>query len=45
MAQLGKTYWSSLTLRMLRFLPAYGLGGIANMELRTYFRGQKDHSM
>lgn len=45
MAQLGKTYCSTLTLRMLRFLPAYGLGGIANMELRTYFRGEKDLKM
>lgn len=38
MSQLKKVYWSSLFLRMLRFLPAYGLGGIANIELRNYFR-------
>ena len=37
MQHLRSIYWSSLALRMLRFLPAYGLGGIANIELRCYF--------
>ena len=23
---------------MMRFLPAYGLGGIANIEMRKFFR-------
>jgi len=31
-------YFSTVGLRMLRFLPAYGFGGIANIELRKYFK-------
>lgn len=30
MVYLGSLYWNTLAMRMLRFLPAYGLGGIAN---------------
>jgi hypothetical protein len=33
---LGKIYTSSVALRMLRFLPAYGIGGVVNIELRKY---------
>lgn len=29
-------YWSTLALRMMRFLPAYGIGGICNIELRRW---------
>ena len=35
---LKAIYWNSLFLRMLRFLPAYGIGGIINIELRNYFQ-------
>ena len=38
MSHLGSIYWNSLALRMLRFLPAYGIGGIFNIELRNYFK-------
>lgn len=29
-------YFSTLALRMMRFLPAYGIGGICNIELRRW---------
>lgn len=32
-----KLYISAMTLRMIRFLPAYGLGGVFNKELRGVF--------
>lgn len=38
MQHMKAIYWNSLLLRMLRFLPAYGIGGIVNIELRNYFR-------
>eukprot|EP00919_Chromeraceae_sp_WS-2016_P016821 GHVR01040167.1.p1 GENE.GHVR01040167.1~~GHVR01040167.1.p1 ORF type:complete len:104 (-),score=2.32 GHVR01040167.1:1174-1485(-) len=31
-------YVNSLLLRMMRFLPAYGLGGIVNIEIRNHFK-------
>ena len=37
MKTLRSIYFSTLLLRMMRFLPAYGFGGIANIELRNYF--------
>jgi len=30
----------AILMRMLRFLPAYGLGGIANIELRKWLKSQ-----
>jgi hypothetical protein len=36
LSHLGKIYNNSVALRMLRFLPAYGIGGVANIELRKY---------
>ena len=27
-------FWNTLSLRMMRFLPAYGIGGIVNTDLR-----------
>lgn len=37
MKYLKSIYTNSVVLRMLRFLPAYGIGGIVNIELRKYF--------
>jgi hypothetical protein len=34
---LRKVYVSSLLVRMLRFLPTYGIGGIVNFEIRNHF--------
>ena len=31
---------NSLVIRMMRFLPAYGFGGIINIELRRYLKGE-----
>lgn len=31
-------YWNAVFLRMLRFLPAYGFGGVANTEFRKRFK-------
>ena len=31
MQYIGSIYWNTVLLRMMRFLPAYGLGGIANI--------------
>ena len=39
---LGKIYTNSVALRMLRFLPAYGIGGVVNIELRKYLL-KKNH--
>jgi len=36
LAYLKQIYTHSVILRMLRFLPAYGIGGIVNIELRKY---------
>jgi len=33
---LKKIYTHSVVLRMLRFLPAFGIGGVVNIELRKY---------
>lgn len=35
---LRRTYVNTLLIRMLRFFPTYGLGGIANIEIRSYFK-------
>lgn len=32
-------YFSTVALRMMRFLPSYGIGGIFNIELRKYLKG------
>lgn len=42
LGHLKKIYTHSVILRMLRFLPAYGIGGVVNMELRKYLL-HKDH--
>ncbi len=36
LGHLKKIYTHSVVLRMLRFLPAYGIGGIVNIEVRKY---------
>lgn len=36
MSYIKSIYWSTLALRMMRFLPAYGIGGICNIELRRW---------
>ena len=33
-------YFSTVAIRMMRFLPSYGIGGIFNIELRKYLKGQ-----
>lgn len=33
-------YINTVSLRMTRFLPAFGFGGIANTELRKFWRGK-----
>ncbi len=42
LSHLGKIYINSVALRMLRFLPAYGIGGVVNIELRKYLL-KKEH--
>lgn len=37
---IGSIYFNTLFLRMLRFLPAYGIGGIVNIELRKWSKAQ-----
>ena len=37
MQVLRKIFFSSLVIRMLRFLPTYGIGGVVNIEIRNYF--------
>jgi len=32
-------YFSTVAMRMMRFLPSYGIGGIFNIELRKYLKG------
>lgn len=32
-------YFSTVALRMMRFLPGYGIGGIFNIEMRKYLKG------
>lgn len=34
LCHLKKIYTHSVLLRMLRFLPAFGIGGVVNIELR-----------
>ena len=34
---LKSIYANTAALRMLRFLPAFGIGGIVNIELRKFF--------
>ena len=34
---LKSIYTNTAALRMLRFLPAFGIGGIVNIELRKFF--------
>jgi len=36
--RIKSIYPSTLALRMLRFLPAYGIGGIVNIKLRKYLK-------
>ncbi len=38
LANVRKLYWNSLLIRMVRFLPAYGFGGIINIESKKFFR-------
>jgi hypothetical protein len=40
MAFLRAVFANSLFLRILRFLPTYGIGGIVNIELRCYFQNK-----
>ena len=40
---IRQMYFSTVALRMMRFLPAYGIGGIFNIELRKYLRGRIDY--
>ena len=37
---IGGIYFNTLALRMLRFLPAYGIGGICNIQLRKWTKSQ-----
>jgi len=37
---IGNIYFNTLLLRCLRFLPAFGLGGICNIELRKWSKSQ-----
>ena len=39
-AYMRKIYLNTLALRMMRFLPAYGIGGICNIELRRWGKSQ-----
>jgi hypothetical protein len=32
-----KLYPNALAMRMIRFLPAYGIGGVLNAEIRKNF--------
>jgi len=34
LSQVGKQYVPAASMRMIRFLPAYGIGGIINRETR-----------
>lgn len=36
-------YIKSLLMRMMRNLPAYGIGGIINIELRRFLKGESAH--
>ena len=42
LARIAGLYTNSVLLRMMRFLPAYGLGGVANTELRRYLKSPAD---
>jgi hypothetical protein len=33
-------YLNTLAMRVLRFLPAYGIGGICNIELRKWIKSR-----
>ena len=39
MSYIKTIYWSTLALRCMRFLPAYGIGGIFNIETRKWLKG------
>lgn len=41
LAYLKGIYTHTAILRMLRFLPAYGIGGVVNIELRKYLLNNK----
>ena len=42
-AAIKKLYWNTVALRMMRFLPSYGFGGIFNIELRKYLKSRIPH--
>jgi len=33
-------YWNTVFLKMMRFLPGYGIGGVFNIELRRYLKSK-----
>ena len=33
-------YWSTVFLKMMRFLPGYGIGGVFNLEMRRYLKSR-----
>ena len=40
---IRKLYFNTVALRMMRFLPSYGIGGIFNIELRKYLKSRIPH--
>jgi hypothetical protein len=41
LSHLKKIYLETTALRMLRFLPAFGIGGVINIELRKLLVNKK----
>ena len=41
LSNIRKICFESTILRMLRFLPAFGIGGVINIELRKYLLNKK----
>jgi hypothetical protein len=41
LTQIKKICFETTILRMLRFLPAFGIGGVINIELRKYLVNKK----
>ena len=39
-ANIRKMYFSTLAIRMMRFIPSYGVGGIFNIEFRKWIKGK-----
>ena len=33
-------YWNTVALKMMRFLPGYGIGGVFNIEMRKHLKGR-----